>query len=172
MVELRKEGETESGNVLEKGFQALSNAFNCEKSAFESIQAKRAIGNLNDLYSKLEESWIRRVESCERLQQHNMEGRDIEFEGGIFESHYSTPDDETNVLDQRISVIPDKSRKGIKGKRGHLPEASKRLLEKAFEIKPFPNSKEREHIARHCGLSPLQVRVWFTNKRARSKTRT
>lgn len=54
-------------------------------------------------------------------------------------------------------------------KRKQLSRESKRFLETAFEAKRDPNSKERHLIAEKSGLTPMQVRVWFTNKRMRSK---
>lgn len=54
-------------------------------------------------------------------------------------------------------------------KRSPISKEAKQLLETIFETKRTPNGKERKIIAEKCGLTPLQVRVWFTNKRMRSK---
>nr|ADY62677.1 MTLa1 [Candida orthopsilosis] len=58
----------------------------------------------------------------------------------------------------------------LKTPRQRLSLSSKELLERIFLVKQFPNRRERELIAKKCGVSPLQIRVWFTNKRMRSKT--
>ncbi|EDO14945.1 mating-type (MAT) locus a1 gene [Vanderwaltozyma polyspora DSM 70294] len=50
-----------------------------------------------------------------------------------------------------------------------LPKEARLFLERVFEKKQSLNSKERDAIAKKCGLTPLQVRVWFINKRMRSK---
>ncbi|KAH3686709.1 hypothetical protein WICPIJ_002310 [Wickerhamomyces pijperi] len=54
-------------------------------------------------------------------------------------------------------------------KRKQLSREAKRFLEAAFVAKRDPNSKERQLIAEKSGLTTMQVRVWFTNKRMRSK---
>ena len=41
-----------------------------------------------------------------------------------------------------------------------LPKEARLFLERVFEKKQSLNSKEREAIAKKCGLTPLQVRVW------------
>ncbi|CCE63449.1 hypothetical protein TPHA_0E04055 [Tetrapisispora phaffii CBS 4417] len=50
-----------------------------------------------------------------------------------------------------------------------LPKEARLFLERVFEKKQSLNSKERDAIAKKCGLTPLQVRVWFINKRMRTK---
>lgn len=54
-------------------------------------------------------------------------------------------------------------------KRTSITPESKEFLERVFKAKRTPNSTERKVIAEKCGLTPLQVRVWFTNKRMRNK---
>ncbi|AAS51526.3 AFR643Cp [Eremothecium gossypii ATCC 10895] len=56
-------------------------------------------------------------------------------------------------------------------RRTVLPKETKEFLESVFERKRCPNAKERRAIAEKCGLTPIQIRIWFTNKRMRSKTR-
>ncbi|CAK9435347.1 uncharacterized protein LODBEIA_P56880 [Lodderomyces beijingensis] len=53
--------------------------------------------------------------------------------------------------------------------RQRLSDRAKYLLESAFDRKSAPNKKERELLAEKCGITPLQVRVWFTNQRMRKK---
>nr|CAO02580.1 mating type a1 protein [Lachancea waltii] len=54
------------------------------------------------------------------------------------------------------------------GQRRTLFSKDTRLfLESVFEKKKSPNSRERKAIADKCGLTPVQVRVWFTNRRWR-----
>ncbi|KAK6205457.1 uncharacterized protein RJT21DRAFT_16031 [Scheffersomyces amazonensis] len=59
----------------------------------------------------------------------------------------------------------------VKRRRCILSRTTREFLQKAFEAQPFPNRKDRELIAKKCGISNLQVRVWFTNRRMRSKRR-
>ncbi|CAI5756164.1 unnamed protein product [Candida verbasci] len=56
-----------------------------------------------------------------------------------------------------------------KKRRRRLDKAATTILEKVFATCPTPNRREREFIAQKCGVEPLQVRVWFTNKRMRAK---
>nr|BBD18016.1 putative transcription factor [Ogataea minuta] len=58
----------------------------------------------------------------------------------------------------------------VKSTRKAVTKGCRNLLESIFKVKPFPNSKERHIIAEKCGITPTQVRVWFTNKRARTKS--
>ncbi|AMD20177.1 HEL342Cp [Eremothecium sinecaudum] len=53
-------------------------------------------------------------------------------------------------------------------RRTVLPKETKEFLESVFERKRCPNAKERRAIAEKCGLTPIQIRIWFTNKRMRS----
>lgn len=57
--------------------------------------------------------------------------------------------------------------------RRHRPSKDvKEKLEQIFTKVKNPNSVEREYIAKKCNMTPTQVRIWFTNKRARQiKTR-
>lgn len=48
----------------------------------------------------------------------------------------------------------------LKTPRQRLSLSSKELLERIFLVKQFPNRRERELIAKKCGVSPLQIRVW------------
>lgn len=57
------------------------------------------------------------------------------------------------------------------GKRKRISKESRNMLEALFSVKKFPNNAERKLIADKCQMSPSQVRIWFTNKRARSKDR-
>ncbi|CCC68093.1 hypothetical protein NCAS_0A15350 [Naumovozyma castellii] len=50
-----------------------------------------------------------------------------------------------------------------------IDKDKKILLEQIFRKKHWLNKKERAFVAEKCGLSPRQVRVWFINKRTRSK---
>ncbi|ODV95199.1 hypothetical protein PACTADRAFT_42688 [Pachysolen tannophilus NRRL Y-2460] len=62
-----------------------------------------------------------------------------------------------------VSEVKEKKR------RTFISKETRDFLETAFKLKRSPNSRERKIIAEKCGLTPLQVRVWFTNKRMRSK---
>ncbi|CCD22225.1 homeobox domain-containing protein NDAI_0H00100 [Naumovozyma dairenensis CBS 421] len=53
--------------------------------------------------------------------------------------------------------------------RSPISKENKLLLENIFQKKPWLNTKEREFVAKSCGMSALQVRVWFINKRMRTK---
>lgn len=55
--------------------------------------------------------------------------------------------------------------------RRRITKEKKALLDSIFSVKNFPNNAERKLIAEKCNLSPSQVRIWFTNKRARCKGR-
>jgi hypothetical protein len=68
-----------------------------------------------------------------------------------------------------ISLREKSEAAGTNKKRTSIPKDVRAFLETVFETKRSPNGKERKIIAEKCGLTPLQVRVWFTNKRMRSK---
>ncbi|CAL9736377.1 mating-type protein A1 [Monosporozyma servazzii] len=45
--------------------------------------------------------------------------------------------------------------------RTHLTKDTRLFLEKVFIQKQWLTKDERQLIATKCGLSPLQVRIWF-----------
>lgn len=56
-------------------------------------------------------------------------------------------------------------------KRVHLTQDTKMFLNAVFMVRPFPNSTERKIIAQKCHMTAAQVRTWFSNRRARLKTK-
>ncbi|RLV95279.1 Mating-type-like protein A1 [Spathaspora sp. JA1] len=70
---------------------------------------------------------------------------------------------------QPQAVDGDNNPVRVKQTRRRLNNGVKSFLEQVFITHPSPNRKERELIAKKCGVSPLQIRVWFTNKRMRWK---
>ncbi|CAI4300752.1 BAI_1a_G0005870.mRNA.1.CDS.1 [Saccharomyces cerevisiae] len=48
-----------------------------------------------------------------------------------------------------------------KGKSSISPQA-RAFLEQVFRRKQSLNSKEKEEVAKKCGITPLQVRVWHS----------
>ncbi|EGW31996.1 uncharacterized protein SPAPADRAFT_139272, partial [Spathaspora passalidarum NRRL Y-27907] len=79
----------------------------------------------------------------------------------------NTLDDEDQDQDDVQATSSNSSR--TKQTRRRLDSSVKEFLESVFINHPSPNRKERELIAKKCGVSPLQIRVWFTNKRMRRK---
>lgn len=57
----------------------------------------------------------------------------------------------------------------LSSRRRRLTRENRAILESLFSITNFPNAAERKLIADRCNMTPSQVRIWFTNKRARSK---
>ncbi|CCK69276.1 homeobox domain-containing protein KNAG_0C01625 [Huiozyma naganishii CBS 8797] len=66
-------------------------------------------------------------------------------------------------LYETYSTIIEQKNRPVISRRTRL------FLEKVFTKKQWLTKEERQLIARKCGISPLQVRIWFINKRARSK---
>lgn len=60
----------------------------------------------------------------------------------------------------------------VNGKRGRITKEAKSTLEAIFSVKSSPNNAERNLIAKKCNLTPSQVRIWFTNTRARRKVKS
>lgn len=54
-------------------------------------------------------------------------------------------------------------------RRSFIHEDAKNILEQVFKVKKTLTTPERIAIAKKCGITPVQVRVWFTNKRMRTK---
>ncbi|CAI4309042.1 AIF_collapsed_G0006550.mRNA.1.CDS.1 [Saccharomyces cerevisiae] len=61
-----------------------------------------------------------------------------------------------------------KKEKSPKGKSSISPQA-RAFLEQVFRRKQSLNSKEKEEVAKKCGITPLQVRVWVCNMRIKLK---
>lgn len=57
-------------------------------------------------------------------------------------------------------------------KRNRITKETREILEAIYSVKSFPNTAERKLIARKCNLTPTQVRIWFTNTRARRKVKS
>ena len=43
------------------------------------------------------------------------------------------------------------------------------VLVKSFEEEPLPNFEQRQAMAKHLGMTPLSVQIWFQNRRQRLK---
>ena len=41
------------------------------------------------------------------------------------------------------------------------------VLVKSFEEEPLPNFDQRQAMAKHLGMTPRSVQIWFQNRRAR-----
>ena len=98
------------------------------------------------------------------------------YDGIYFSSFLTSPGERTSPQRERISfstINPQNIHAAAKLPKTHtrkrhlLPQSTRHLLEEIFKIKPFPNASERKLIADRCNLTDTQVRVWFTNKRAR-----
>lgn len=70
---------------------------------------------------------------------------------------------------QLVSTTGSSDRHKKPRKRACIPEHAKALLDAAFQRKDKPSTHERIRLAELCDLTPRQIRVWFTNKRMRSK---
>ena len=69
----------------------------------------------------------------------------------------------SNSLDNAVSSDEDMaSEDNLKPKqtRRRLSNSVKDFLESIFLIRPSPNRRERELIAKKCGVTALQIRVW------------
>ncbi|KAF5825000.1 Hmra1p [Saccharomyces cerevisiae] len=90
----------------------------------------------------------------------------------IMESNLTKVEQHTlhkNISNNRLEIYHHiKKEKSPKGKSSISPQA-RAFLEQVFRRKQSLNSKEKEEVAKKCGITPLQVRVWFINKRMRSK---
>ncbi|KAG7805664.1 hypothetical protein KL921_005422, partial [Ogataea angusta] len=158
-------------DIKKEGAKVLEDSLRSERDALLAIRAGCAVDRLERHYKRLLNGWeatIREISSNEKYEslRHGFAIEEAQVETEMRDMERQWPKEVNAYKECFVSGCIDKK------KRRHIPESSKELLEKAFEVKRFPNSKERERIARECGISPLQVRVWFTNKRARSKSRT
>ncbi|CAK7898777.1 MATa1 protein [[Candida] anglica] len=57
----------------------------------------------------------------------------------------------------------------LKKKRTVIPQISRIYLENFFKVNPTPDRNERIMISEKTNLTYDQVRIWFNNKRMRSK---
>ncbi|CAI6384340.1 CBM_HP2_G0005310.mRNA.1.CDS.1 [Saccharomyces cerevisiae] len=65
-----------------------------------------------------------------------------------------------NISNNRLEIYHHiKKEKSPKGKSSISPQA-RAFLEQVFRRKQSLNSKEKEEVAKKCGITPLQVRVW------------
>lgn len=74
-----------------------------------------------------------------------------------------------NISNNRLEIYHHiKKEKSPKGKSSISPQA-RAFLEQIFRRKQSLNSKEKEEVAKKCGITPLQVRVWVCNMRIKLK---
>lgn len=55
--------------------------------------------------------------------------------------------------------------------RTTFTDAQKRMLEIYFQTNPYPDPKETEDLSEQLSLAECVIKVWFQNKRSRSKSR-
>ncbi|CDO92797.1 unnamed protein product [Kluyveromyces dobzhanskii CBS 2104] len=67
------------------------------------------------------------------------------------------------------SLTQQENHRHLTSKRPKINRETRSILEKVFKVSQCPSSCERSYIAQKTGLTSYQVRVWFTNKRTRSK---
>lgn len=85
----------------------------------------------------------------------------------FIESKYIQPKEDFQSLQDSPNAIL--SNPNTESKTTKITKEKKNLLEAVYLAKSSPNSAERKFIASKCDLTPYQVRIWFRNKRARSK---
>lgn len=73
--------------------------------------------------------------------------------------------------EDKTSQVPGELKKP-KQTRRRLSNSVKDLLENIFLLRPSPNRRERELIAKKCGVTPLQIRVWVCCIQNSSVTRS
>ncbi|OBA16938.1 uncharacterized protein OGAPODRAFT_108913 [Ogataea polymorpha] len=166
----RREGDLASenyvfGDIRKEGVRILEDSLRSERNALLAIGAGGAADRVKQHYRKLLDDWEAAIMEIRSNDKYESLCCGFAIEKAEVETEMRNTEELDVYKECLVSECFDKK------KRRHIPESSKELLEKAFKVKRFPNSKERERIARECGISPLQVRVWFTNKRARSKSR-
>ncbi|CAD6605764.1 BJ4_G0054570.mRNA.1.CDS.1 [Saccharomyces cerevisiae] len=83
----------------------------------------------------------------------------------IMESNLTKVEQHTlhkNISNNRLEIYHHiKKEKSPKGKSSISPQA-RAFLEQVFRRKQSLNSKEKEEVAKKCGITPLQVRVWHS----------
>ncbi|CCF59051.1 hypothetical protein KAFR_0G00180 [Kazachstania africana CBS 2517] len=79
------------------------------------------------------------------------------------------PEQKKNLLKSIYSNYMEEFGKNTKSGKGSISKSSKELLEKVYATKQWLTKEERELVAKRCQITPLQVRIWFINKRSRSK---
>lgn len=95
-------------------------------------------------------------------------------ESDFIESKYLQTNDDFKLLQDPPNINNSNSSQSNNGnifdsKKTIITKEKKSLLEAVYLAKSSPNSAERRFIASKCNLTPYQVRIWFRNKRARSK---
>ncbi|CAI4303161.1 BAM_G0006050.mRNA.1.CDS.1 [Saccharomyces cerevisiae] len=81
----------------------------------------------------------------------------------LYNSNINYKNTSNNVL-ENTTKLKEKSPKGKSSnhpKHGHFRTG--------FRRKQSLNSKEKEEVAKKCGITPLQVRVWVCNMRIKLK---
>ncbi|KAH3666546.1 hypothetical protein OGAPHI_003543, partial [Ogataea philodendri] len=170
--ETEKTEELLSKGLVAGGLRIIEEARDSEAAVLQGMDVgAEVLSNLGRLYETQKETWVQALQAIERPKPVSA------YESCGFALEHATIQTELEGhTGERYQNLHTKDFQGLVGakrrRKGHIGETSKRVLENVFRVKQFPNSRERERIALRCGLSTQQVRVWFTNKRARSKNKT
>ena len=78
---------------------------------------------------------------------------------------------ELNFVNSTVEALEDQIRKedAPKKKRTRTTPEQLRILQKAFNADPMPNSNTRVALAKKLGMNARAVQVWFQNRRAKAK---
>lgn len=76
-----------------------------------------------------------------------------------------SPQQITHLLKNERAQIGSKPRKP----RVYINHAQLEVLEAAFKDNPYPDKEQQEYLATLTKLAEIEVRVWFQNRRAKSK---
>ncbi|XP_031569062.1 paired box protein Pax-6-like [Actinia tenebrosa] len=63
------------------------------------------------------------------------------------------------------------SKSPLRRQRMRFSRHQMKCLEKEFELNPYPSNKERENISNALEVEEAKVRVWFSNRRAKVRSR-
>ncbi|QLG72314.1 hypothetical protein HG535_0D00210 [Zygotorulaspora mrakii] len=163
------------------------NGFNTEENAQQEVADKSFQTGIEELDQRIQESFDaiqpllfelcisesdRKLlqkkihENCSKFSQNFVDKEGETSKSSTkYQAVYSICNTDRNA--EARTILPVKS--NIKRVQ-RLPKSTTYFLEQVYSKKQILNSRERMAIAKKCKISCSQVRIWFSNKRMRTKS--
>lgn len=77
--------------------------------------------------------------------------------------------EQSRVLQQQLQEENAQSKKKATTKRERASWKQRIVLERVFQLNPYPNQETRSQLADQLGMSPRKVQIWFQNRRTKAK---
>lgn len=103
------------------------------------------VNNIGRLMNKESYGRCQKLKIEEKVGSFNHNFRLVKLVSTVSETEISNTDS-GQMFKKRVTISPN----------------ARHFLNRAFNLQPYPNRRERELLAEKCKLTPIQVRVWVS----------